>query len=71
MSKREIYDIGQTVYFGGSKELKGEIEAVMLYPNHEEYRVFWWNDQDRKTIWLRDTEFTPKKPEKVTLGFNK
>jgi hypothetical protein len=69
MTKREVYNIGQIVYFGGSGEIKGEIETIIIHKNYEEYRIIWWNNEDKKSIILKEHEFTTKKAEKVALGF--
>jgi len=72
MEEKLTYQLGQIVYLGNRKEreLEGEVVAIMIKPTHVEYEIMWWKEQERKTIWLNENEFSVKKgTKKGKLGF--
>lgn len=46
----KITDIGMT----------GRIDALLLEATGEMYRVVYWNDGTRNSVWMYDYELTPE-----------
>lgn len=48
------YNIGDNVLIKGL-ETKAQIDALMV-SHYQEFRVVFWNNGDRKSIWLEEWE---------------
>lgn len=70
MNDIKTLKIATPVKFGADKEIVGEITAITIRPSFIIYEIAYWKGDERKTIWLEETDIkVGKKIVKTTVGF--
>lgn len=66
-----VYPIGTTVEIHAGKDrIPGFIDQICI-ANVATYQVVYWNNSERKTVWLPEGEFgvVPSEHTKMRIGF--
>ncbi len=65
----KAYPPGTEIRLGTDGKIKGLIHAVNWTVRGVQYEAVYWDNSDRKTVWVEENEFTTEE-EKVPWGYN-
>lgn len=67
MNKKAL-PLGAAVRIGSDLSIGAMISIVSFRPTYILYEVTWWDEGDRKTEWLEETEISTER-KKINYGF--